>query len=163
MSKDSMVFYRSVSEALEELDGEDYKTVMMAIFSYAYDGVIPELESPTNRMAWKFVKPQVDACVRKYEAQVSNGQKGGRPKKTQENPTETQNNPTKPKRNQTKTLNDKCEMINDKCFPINPSSSRAYARGGEMNPDDDYEERHEGEGEVHFKPTVKLGFVSRNG
>ena len=119
MARDSMVFFRSTADALAELDCETYKTVMQSIFSFAYDGVEPEFDSPVCRMAWKLIRPQVAACVRKYEAQANNGKKGGRPKKTQINPTKTQINPTETQENPSETLNVKCKMLNafnDECI-----------------------------------------------
>ena len=93
MAKDSMVIFRATADALSELDGSDYKAVMQAILSYGFDGVLPNFSNPVCRMAWKFAKPQIDACTRKYDASVENGKKGGRPKKPDQNPNKTQTKP----------------------------------------------------------------------
>lgn len=141
MARDSMVFYRSVADAVAELDAEEYKTMMQAIFAYAFDGTEPHFDSRECRMSWKLITQQVNACIRKYEAQVSNGQKGGRPRKTK-----TQENPTKPKetqKNPTKTLNEKCEMrnaFNDECIT---AWGRAQRESDDENPDEDWDLRHQ--------------------
>lgn len=167
MAKDSMVFYRSIADAVAELEPETYKTMMQSIFAYAYDGIYPEFDSKELRMAWSLVKQQVDACIRKYEAQVSNGQKGGRPRKL-----ETQENPTKPKitqTNQTETLNEKCKMrnvFNDECIIARPRARESEDfDDGVWNPDEIITTTDGTQirlGDVHFGGTVKVG-MKRSG
>lgn len=77
MSRDSMVFYRSFMEALEELSPEQCKDVLMAVCHYAMDDTIPNLEG-INRIVFNLIKPQIDANNKRAE----DGKKGGRPKKT---------------------------------------------------------------------------------
>lgn len=166
MAKDSMIIYRSIAEALSELPSDEYKTMMSAVFGYAFDDILPEFGDAACRMAWRLIKPQLDACVRKYQAQVDNGQKGGRPK-TQQNPTKPNENPNKPNGNPTETLNDKCKMINDKC--INKSSHGLIdTRARVREEDDDFDDGWDPDkmitttdgkqirlGDVHFGKTIK--------
>ena len=105
MKRDSVIIYRNLFEALQDVSDKSYKRIMNAILKYSMDGEELEL-SGVEKAVFQMAKTQVDANNKKYE----NGKKGaefgalgGRPKKPQENPTET---PQKP-------LNDKCKMIND--------------------------------------------------
>lgn len=105
MKRDSVVIYRNLFEALQNVSDKSYKRIMNAILKYSMDGEELELNG-VEKAVFQLAKTQVDANNKKYE----NGKKGaefgslgGRPKKPQENPTETPSNP----------LNDKCKMIND--------------------------------------------------
>ena len=122
MTRDSMVVFRSMSESLRKLEPLDFMIMILAMFDYAMDDIEPDFDNSTLEALWFAFKPQIDANKRKYEAQVENGKKGGRPRK----PKETQENPKKAKITQAKPymLNDKCKMIN---VLNNPSSSCACA------------------------------------
>lgn len=93
---DSFVFYRSYYEALEDMPMEVQVHVWRAIFEHELNGVVPELEG-AEAMAWKLIKPQLDACRKRRDIAIENGKKGGRPPKKVEKPTgyykETENNP----------------------------------------------------------------------
>ena len=89
--KDSMIFYKSFIDALNELPDEDRLKLYDAIFAFGIYGTEPEL-SGIDAAVFTLVRPQIEANNRKYE----NGVKGGRPK----NQTETK---TKPNHNQTIT------------------------------------------------------------
>lgn len=135
MKRDSMVLFRSITDSIRKLEPLDFMTMMISIFDYAMDDVEPGFDNPTLEALWFAFKPQIDANKRKFEAQVENGRKGGRPKK----PTETQENPRKPNKTQrkpSKTLYEKCDMRNEICVPIHPSSSCASAHGEN---DDDFD------------------------
>ena len=160
MTRDSMVLFRSMTNSLRKLEPDDFMLIMLSIVDYSMDDIEPEFNDVTLGALWEAFRPQIDANKRKFEAQLENGKKGGRPKK----PKETQENPIKPNETQTKPYmrNEKCEMGN---VLIAPSSSRAYARGGEMNPDDDYDLRHEVDPDMEhfFNEVVKLSRKSRKG
>lgn len=96
--RDSMVFYRSFSEALDHLPSEQYKEAMHAILHYAFDGTIPDCEGIAYAI-YIMAKPQIDANNRKYE----NGKKGGRPSKQTETKEKPNNNQSKTKENPTET------------------------------------------------------------
>ena len=105
MQRESMVFYRSLMEATDKLDADDYKTVMSAVLHYAMDGKEPDLQG-IDAAIFTLIKPQIDANNTKYE----NGKKGGRPK-VEKNQTITKPKPNhnlnktkvKPNHNQTET------------------------------------------------------------
>ena len=96
--RDSMVFYRSFSEALDHLPSEQYKEAMQSILHYALDGTIPDCEGIAYAI-YIMAKPQIDANNRKYE----NGKKGGRPSKQTETKEKPNNNQSKTKENLTET------------------------------------------------------------
>lgn len=108
---ESMVFYRSFYEAIEDLDDNETKLrAYQAIFKYGLDGEKPELKG-TEKAIFRLIKPQIDANnIRKTNGNKGGeyGKYGGRPRKEtppkpQENPKET---PKKPLKNPTETPNE---------------------------------------------------------
>lgn len=76
MTTDSIVFYRSFFEAVEEVESPEARArIYKAIFEYGLDGKTPDLKG-AEKAIFKLIKPQIDANFRKRE----NGGKGGRPK-----------------------------------------------------------------------------------
>ena len=133
MVRDSMVLFRSMTDALRRLEPLDFYFMMYVIIDYAMDDVEPEFNDTTLEALWLAFKPLIDANKRRYEAQVENGKKGGRPKKetigfadkNPNKPNETQINPIKPNETQVKPYmrNEKCNMRNEKGEMINDTSS----------------------------------------
>lgn len=72
----SFVFYDSFFDALEGLPAEIYAECINALCSYALRGEVPEDMSPSARMYFRLVKPQIDANNKRRE----NGRKGGESK-----------------------------------------------------------------------------------
>lgn len=79
---ESMIFYRSYMDALEEIeDPAVFREVVQALFYYACDGTEPkpgQLGTSEARIIWKLVKPLIDANATRRE----NGRLGGRPRKS---------------------------------------------------------------------------------
>lgn len=89
--RDSVVFYRSFVEAIEDLPAEDFKQAVMSILVYALDDIEPEV-SGAAKTFFKMAKPLIDVNNKKYQ----NGLKGGRPKnkdKPSNNQIETKQKP----------------------------------------------------------------------
>ena len=142
MKRDSMVLFRSMSESLRKLEPDAFMLMMLSIFDYAMDDVEPDFGNANLEALWFAFKPQIDANKRKFDAQVENGRKGGRPRK----PKETQENPKKPKIthiNPTQTLYEKWEMRNGKCSVKDTSSSCACAREDDEFLGDEFDENLE--------------------
>lgn len=77
------VFLTSYYEALSPLPDAERLQIYDAIFRYVFEGVTPELP-PLLAGYFSLVKPNIDASIKRYNANVENGKKGGRPpKKTQ--------------------------------------------------------------------------------
>ncbi len=73
---DSFIFYGSFHEACRDLSAEQYGKIMFVLNEYALNGEIPtSFEDPIIKMAFTFMKPQIDANNARKEA----GTKGGRP------------------------------------------------------------------------------------
>lgn len=102
--RESMVFYRSFYQAVEDLPPEEFKASVMAILGYGLDGKCEEV-SGVSKSILALVKPQIDKNNKRYE----NSLKGGR--KSTDNQTGTKPEPNanqvetkpKPNRNQTET------------------------------------------------------------
>lgn len=116
MKRESFVFYRSFYEALEKLPEKDFNRMLRIVLSYALDGEVGEM-NVFEEVVFGLIRPQIDTNNKRFEDGCKGaeyGQRGGRPKKPQQNPTETplkpQQNPTKtplkPHRNPTKTPNE---------------------------------------------------------
>ena len=89
---DSIVFYRSFFEAVEDLEDSEAKLqAYQAIFRYGLDGKETNLKGAVKAI-FRLIKPQIDA---NYEKRV-NGRKGGRPPQNQ--------NKTKPKPNDNQNI-----------------------------------------------------------
>ena len=106
MTKGNFLFYESFAEMFELMPTDADKVEFIRAL-YQYGIYKQEVEtSPLVAVALAGAKPNIDAANRRYEANVENGKKGGRPKnsETQQNPTkptETQQNPNEPNFNET--------------------------------------------------------------
>lgn len=82
---ESMVFYRSFAQAADMLPPEQYKPFMQAILAYGFDedeSLVEDLDM-LCKMAWKLIKPQIDANIQRRQngrKGASYGKLGGRPK-----------------------------------------------------------------------------------
>lgn len=91
--RDTFIFYRDWLNALNDMPDNIQLEVYKSIAKYALDGTLAEL-SPLAKIAFSFVKPQIDRDIDKYNKVVernrANGRNGGRkpqkPKQTQINP-----------------------------------------------------------------------------
>jgi hypothetical protein len=128
MAKDkkSFLLYCDQSEIFNKLPDDKCAQLIRHIFAYVNDEN-PECEDLLLQIAFEPIKQQLKRDLGKYrntcERNQVNGAKGGRPKKTQENPnnpvgfSETQLNPTKPKKPDTDTDTDtdtESDNVNEK-------------------------------------------------
>lgn len=72
--RDSVVFYRSFWEAIEDLPDQEFKQAVSSLMQYALDGKEPDVTGVAKTF-FKMAKPQIDSNNKKYQ----NGTKGGRP------------------------------------------------------------------------------------
>lgn len=91
--RNSFVVYRSYYEAIQNLNNEERGILFSAICEYGLDGTEPEFEGHF-KMFWTMLKPTLDKSIARYNTNVENGSKGGRPPKTKTQPKPNQN-PTK--------------------------------------------------------------------
>ena len=86
--KKSFVLYTEYEENLEELPDEELGQLFRAIFSYVNGGIVPDLP-PSARMAFSFIRKDLDRNQAKYEETCRKrreaGSKGGRPPKANAN------------------------------------------------------------------------------
>lgn len=92
--RDSVVFYRSFREAINNLPEEERLKAYDYIFDYAFDEKEPKDKGIATAI-WNLCKPQIDANNQRYE----NGTKGGRPVRQKPNDNQTITK-TKPNHNQ---------------------------------------------------------------
>ncbi len=101
----------------------------MALFDYAEFSTVLELDG-MSKMAFSFIKAQMDRDKEKYESicnrNKENGQKGGRPVKTDSNPSEPKKptglieNPSEPKKPDTDNDNDTGTDTDNDTIPYSP-------------------------------------------
>lgn len=86
-SKRGFILYFDYREHLALLNDDERGKLLMALFDYGELGIIPELNGAT-RMAFSFVRAQMERDQEKYIATCdrnkNNGAKGGRPIKAKE-------------------------------------------------------------------------------
>ena len=70
---DGFVFYRSFAEALQDIPAEQFKDIVLALSSYALDGVEPDNLDAISKALFTLMRPQIDANAKRREA----GRKGG--------------------------------------------------------------------------------------
>lgn len=114
---ESYVFYRSFHEAFAFLSVEDYGRMMWFINEYALDGIEPTIDEPILNMAFRLIRPQIDANARRRE----HGRLGGRPKKEEKladskKPDELDFKPKKTSRFQKPTIEEVEAYIKEKKF-----------------------------------------------
>lgn len=92
MSKDSIIIYKDWWQAISPLNDAERLKVYDAIMAYSFEGKQPDNLSDVAAMAMRFILPQLQRDVEKYnkivERNQRNGAKGGRPTKSK--------NPKKP-------------------------------------------------------------------
>ncbi len=82
--RDSFVFYRSFAEVISMIpDAEDKITLLNALIEYGLNGTEPDLQYPLSAM-FKQMTSSIAGAQRRYQANVENGKKGGRPKTVDE-------------------------------------------------------------------------------
>ncbi len=75
----SFVFLRSYYESLGELSNKKRLELLDAILGYVFEGRYPEELSSSNKALFYSIRPTIDNSIRRYEASVANGRRGGRP------------------------------------------------------------------------------------
>jgi hypothetical protein len=139
MTRDSMVFYRSFFEAVEDLPPEDFKQAVTAIMRYALDGTADDVKGVAKSILI-MARPQIDKNNKRYE----NGTRGGR--KPNDNQTITKTEPkcisSKPNVNANDNVNDIKEntlkSVKEKRFaPPTPENVREYCREKGLSVDAD--------------------------
>lgn len=87
MSRDSIVFFRTFMEVLENLPPEQYKEVCSMLLRYAFDDIEPtEGTNPLVLALFTSFKAQIDYNINRYEIYMENGKRGGAPKGSRNNP-----------------------------------------------------------------------------
>ncbi|MBA1336758.1 MAG: hypothetical protein HPY66_3194 [Firmicutes bacterium] len=65
--KKSFILYHDYRQHLELLSDEEKGKLLMALFEYSEDGVIPDFDGML-KMAFSFIKAQIDRDAAKYAA-----------------------------------------------------------------------------------------------
>lgn len=90
MGRESFVLYKSFYEAIGGLEDNVRLELYEAIMRYGFDDIEPKGMGAVSSSIFLLIKPNIDSAVKRYEARVSNGKKGGRKKKAENNQDETE-------------------------------------------------------------------------
>ena len=96
--KKGFIVYFDWLETLERFSKEQAGEIFLAMFNYGKNGVVPEFDDFAVETAFSFIKRtlerDMEAYVKRCNANLINGKKGGRPK----NPKKPNKSETKPKK-----------------------------------------------------------------
>lgn len=137
----NFLFYASFLECVENAPESERAETVYAIVHYGIYGKIPDNVPQSFKMIFPAIKPNIDSSIKRYNAYVENGKKGGRPKK--EKPNQNQNETKlKPNNNQTETkekpnqnLDKEKEKEKDKEIDID----KEYQQQKEINKEKDFD------------------------
>ena len=83
MKRNSFIFYSSYKEALDNLPDDQKLNLYNAICEYALNNKVVKLKTKTEKSLFNLIVPTLDSSIKRYEANVKNGKKGGAPKGNQ--------------------------------------------------------------------------------
>lgn len=139
-NKNSFVFYETFESVIEELPEEMQLKFYKYITQYGLHGIEPEVTG-IEKAIWTQIQFAIDQAQNRRKRAIENGNKGGRPNKTetQKNQTITQNNPNITQNNRSITqakpnnnlnvnvndnVNDNVKSKGTSCEVPSPKSSR---------------------------------------
>ena len=110
MANKGVLILESYYEVISELSDDEQLIMFKGICEYGINGIEPNFKGALKSL-FTLMKPNIDSSISRYNSSVTNGGKGGRPKKTEtkeepkQNPTETKEEPKeKPIENQDKDI-----------------------------------------------------------
>ena len=143
IKRNSFLFYYSYYDAIHDIESEEEQCQMYKIIvDYAMKQIEPTNLTPMQKMAFKLIKPNLDASIRKWQ----NGLKGGAPAGNQ-NAKKQPRNKQKSSKNQPKN---NLETSNGQ--PKNNLETTLYIKEQEQKQDIEQEQEQEGEQEQTNKP-----------
>ena len=74
--RNTFAFYWSFKDAIRDMSDADKLAIYESITDFAFFGIEPDGLSPIGSLAWKLMRPQLEASIRRYEACIENGKKG---------------------------------------------------------------------------------------
>lgn len=87
--KETFILRSEWWSAISKLDNDQKATILSNLFNYHMDGSI-NLSDKLVELVWLFIEPNlirnIDSYEKRVQLAVANGKKGGRPKKTDNNP-----------------------------------------------------------------------------
>lgn len=108
IERESMVIYKSFFDIIESYKDDALKLeCYKALCNYGFLGKEPEIENAVVQTFFKMAKVSIDRNIKRYDACVANGKKGGAPKGNKNNRKSTKSQPdTQPNKQPKVNLND---------------------------------------------------------
>lgn len=110
MANKGVLILESYYEVISELSDDEQLIMFKGICEYGINGIEPNFKGALKSL-FTLMKPNIDSSISRYNSSVTNGGKGGRPKKTEtkeepkQNQVETKEKPKeKPIENQDKDI-----------------------------------------------------------
>lgn len=81
-----VMLYFDLYHILKEMSMEEAYEILMAIFEFAQNGVVPTFRNPALTYAWGFIRQSVERDIQRYDRVVEQRRKTARkhPSKTRE-------------------------------------------------------------------------------
>ncbi len=117
--RDCFPFYYSFKDALGELEENDRLEIYDGITNYAFYKKEPSLSTPIARACWKLIRPLLDKSQRNFE----NGNKGGAPKGSRNNPNGRRGNLVRTNRELTEELTETNRELTEELTETNQELS----------------------------------------
>lgn len=128
MANKGVLILESYYEVISELSDDEQLIMFKGICEYGINGIEPNFKGALKSL-FILMKPNIDSSISRYNSSVTNGGKGGRPKKTEtkeepkQNPVETKEKPKeKPTKNQDKDIDKDIDIDIDKENDISNST-----------------------------------------
>lgn len=100
--KDTFLIHKEYQDMIDALTDEQAGAFLKAMMRYAFEGEDPEVDDQSVRLTFIMVRKYIDRMTEKYDricaVNRENGSKGGRPRKTEENPKKPNGYFEKPKK-----------------------------------------------------------------
>ena len=71
----SFAFYSSFKDAIGDMSDADKLSVYESITDFAFFGIEPTELTPIGRLAWKLIRPQLAASMKRYDTSVEKREK----------------------------------------------------------------------------------------
>jgi hypothetical protein len=146
----SVIILRSYWESIKDLPDEKQLLFLKSIIEYGMDNIEPEFNG-IEKSFWIQIKTTIDSSMKRYNASVENGKKGGapqgnnnakkQPKSTQEQPETTQEQPKLTKQ-QPKTRVNNLYKDKDKYKDVDKDKDMYMDKDKDVNRDFDRKKFH---------------------
>lgn len=140
--KETFLIHKDYQDMIDTLTDEQAGIFLKATMRYVFEDAEPEFDDQAIRLTFIMVRKYIDRMTEKYERMCAvnreNGSKGGRPKKTEENPEKPTGFYVKPNETEAEPKKPLCEDVkcdSNNIYINNNSEKTEKASGFDENPE----------------------------